>query len=96
MISERTMARYYFDIHEGRSFIRDSEGTDCAGVDALRVEAMNVLPTIAKDVIPTDGDRQAFTVSVRDENNVTVYTATLTFAGLWMGDVPIPEPEPLV
>ena len=90
------MARYFFDIHDGRSFIRDSEGTDCATPDALKDEAMNVLPMVARDVIPTDGDKQAFTVLVRDENNVTVYTATLTFAGLWMGNVPIPEPEPVV
>ena len=90
------MTRYFFDIHDGRSFVRDPEGTECANPDDLIVEAMNVLPLVAKDVIPTDGDRQAFTLSVRDENNVTVYTATMTFAGLWMGDVPIPKPEPVV
>ena len=90
------MPRYFFDIYDGRSFIRDSEGTDCANVDAIKDEAMNALPVIARDVIPTDGDKRAFTVPVRDETNLTVYSATLTFAGLWMGDVPIPEPEPMV
>ena len=90
------MARYYFDIHDGRAFIRDPVGTECAGPADLRFEAMSVLPLIAKDLIPTAGDKQAFTVLVRDESNATVYTATLTFAGLWMGDAPIPEPEPVV
>jgi len=54
---------------------------------------MNALPQMAKDVIPKDGDRQAFTVLVRDEKDVTVYTATLTFAALWLSDVPIPKQD---
>ncbi|GJE15259.1 hypothetical protein FOHLNKBM_6340 [Methylobacterium longum] len=55
---------------------------------------MHALPFVAKEAIPRAvSDTQAFTVLVRDENNTTVYTATLTFAGLWVGDVPIPEPD---
>ena len=55
---------------------------------------MHALPFVAKEVIPrTASDTQAFTVLVRDENNATVYTATLTFAGLWVGDIPIPGPD---
>ena len=88
------MARYYFDIHDGQALIRDTQGSECIDDDAVRQEAMGTLPAIARDVIPTDGDKQAFTVLVRDENNMTVYMATLTFAGLWMGDMPIPEHEP--
>ncbi|WP_375410047.1 DUF6894 family protein [uncultured Methylobacterium sp.] len=88
------MARYYFDIHDGQVLIRDTQGSECIDDDAVRQEAMGTLPAIARDVIPTDGDKQAFTVLVRDENNMTVYMATLTFAGLWMGDMPIPEHEP--
>ncbi len=42
---------------------------------------------------PRDGDRQAFTALVRDESGLTVYTATLTFAGLWVGDIPIPDAD---
>lgn len=87
------MARYFFDIHDGQVLRRDAIGTECQGGEAVRREAMHTLPEIAKSTIPTDGDRQAFTVSVRNDANVTVYTATLTFAGLWMDDEPIPEPE---
>ncbi|MBB3903984.1 hypothetical protein GGR33_003498 [Methylobacterium brachythecii] len=47
---------------------------------------MHSLPEIARDEIPKDGDQQAYTVLVRDEHNLTVYTATLTFAGLWVRD----------
>jgi hypothetical protein len=87
------MSRYFFDIHDGQDFSRDEVGSECNGREEVRRVAMTTLPAIANDTIPTDGDRQAFTVEVRDEDNVSVYTATLTFAGLWMGDVPIPEPE---
>ncbi len=88
------MARFYFDIHDGSVLRRDPEGTECDGRDAVRQEAMHTLPLIAKSTIPKAArDEQAFTVVVRDENGFTVYTATLTFAGLWMGDVPIPEQD---
>jgi hypothetical protein len=84
--------RYFFDIHDGPSFRRDDVGFECEGRAGVRLEAMCALPAIACDEIPKDGDRQAFTVLVRDENGATVYTATLTFAGLWIGDSPVPEP----
>jgi len=87
------MPRYFFDFHDRPSFRRDAMGTECDGFEGVRFEAMKTLPQIACDLIPTDGDRQAFTVLVRDEKDNTVYTATLTFAGLWMGDTPIPEVE---
>ncbi|KQP83074.1 hypothetical protein [Methylobacterium sp. Leaf117] len=88
------MARYFFDFFDG-TVMRDSVGHECAGSDEIRHEAMKALPEIAKGVIPQDGDKQAFTVSVRNAGNLTVYTATLTFAGVWMGeDVPPPE-EPM-
>ncbi|WP_043712111.1 hypothetical protein [Methylobacterium sp. 285MFTsu5.1] len=87
------MSRYFFDIHTGSTFSRDPVGTECDGMEGIRHEAMRSLPAIARDEIPKDGDRQAFTVLVRDGNNRTVYTAALTFAGLWIGDSPIPEPE---
>lgn len=87
------MPRYFFDIHNGPSFSRDAIGSECEGQEGIRFEAMRALPSIARDEIPKGGDRQAFTVLVRDKDDITVYSATLTFAGLWIGDVPIPEPE---
>ncbi len=87
------MPRYFFDIHSGSTFSRDPVGTECSGYEGIRSEAMRALPSIARDEIPKDGDRQAFTVLVRDKDDITVYSATLTFAGVWIGDEPIPEPE---
>lgn len=84
------MARYFFDIHDGRTFFRDTEGHECADAHEIRHEAMLALPEIARQEIPKlAADTQAFTVAVRNEQGQTVYTATLTFAGIWM-DKPIP------
>ncbi|GJD59628.1 hypothetical protein MTDSW087_04853 [Methylobacterium dankookense] len=43
---------------------------------------MITLPEISRWAIPCDGDKQAFTVLIRDEAGGVIYTATLTFAGL--------------
>ncbi|MFC6738341.1 DUF6894 family protein [Methylobacterium tardum] len=75
------MPRYFFDIHDGQ-FQRDEEGVECADFEAARREAVASLPEMARFVLPNDSDTHAFTVLVRDEGGVIVYTATLTFAGL--------------
>lgn len=91
------MARYFFDIHCESLFTRDVIGLDCSSHEEIRREAMGALPAIARDVIAKDRDWQAFMMLVRDESNITVYMATLTFAGSWIGDTPIPtcEGDPL-
>ena len=48
---------------------------------------------MAKEIIPEKGETQAFTVVVRNAANATVYTATVSFAGLWLGELPIPPGE---
>lgn len=75
------MPRYFFDFHDGE-FRRDDHGTQCADLEAARREAMLTLPEIARFAIPSGGDDQAFTMSIRDESGAVVYTASLTFAGL--------------
>ncbi|WP_246775839.1 DUF6894 family protein [Methylobacterium aquaticum] len=89
------MGRYYFDIHDGQHLIRDNVGTECGGPDVIRAEAMTALPAIARDTIPKDGDRQALTVIVRNASNLTVYTATLTFASIWLGEEMPPTSDDL-
>ncbi len=77
------MPRYFFDIHDGQRFVRDSEGTECADLEDARHNARATLPEIARFAIPSDGDHQAFTVIVRLEGReAALYTATLTYAGL--------------
>ena len=77
------MPLYFFDItSSGSQQDRDDEGTECADLDEVRLAAMRVLPDIARDDLPADGDRQTFTMVARDEDGHAVYTATLTFAGV--------------
>lgn len=85
------MPRYFFDFSHGET-MRDPVGHECAGQEDIRNEAMRALPEFAKGSIPEDGDNQGYMVTVRNESNFTVYTATLTFAGTWLGD-DIPPPE---
>lgn len=79
------MARYFFDFADGET-TRDRVGEDCGGREDISSAVMKALPEIAAGKIPDDGDEQAFTMAVRNESNVTVYTATVTFAGRWLGD----------
>lgn len=78
------MAMYYFDTFENGEHVEDDEGLECSTPEQVRCEAMKALPSIAKEEIPNDGDRQAFTVLVKDETGKLVYSATLTYAGLWL------------
>ncbi|MER2266353.1 DUF6894 family protein [Methylobacterium oxalidis] len=85
--SEEPVPRYFFDIVDGGPR-RDDTGTECAGMADVRGAAMKVLPDIAREEIPGDGDRRFFTVVARDEAGEAVYTATLSFAGIWLKDRP--------
>ncbi|MGU3536395.1 DUF6894 family protein [Methylobacterium sp. A54F] len=74
------MPRYFFDITDGGSH-RDDIGTECIDLEAVRREAMRVLPDIARDRVFRDGDRQVFTVVARDADGHAVYMGTLGFSG---------------
>jgi hypothetical protein len=78
------MARYFFHILGDGPDTRDNQGVELASLNHVRREAMRVLPEIARDEVPRDGDHQSFTVLVTDERDHPVYTATLTFAGIWL------------
>ncbi|WP_027174075.1 hypothetical protein [Methylobacterium sp. 10] len=77
------MPVYYFDINDGRNE-RDEEGVYCADLQAAVLQAKKSLPTIAADEVPKDGERQAITVLVTDEDGKAVYLAALAFTGTWL------------
>jgi hypothetical protein len=79
------MPRYFFDVHDGTRMQRDDDGTECGTVEDARTHAKQVLPAIALHELPPDGDRMAYTVLVRDEENNLIYSGTLSFAGLMLG-----------
>ncbi len=78
------MALYYFDIHDGEHDTRDEEGSEFAELDAVRREAIRILPDIAREVMPNDGDRRDVIVDVRNGTGMVIYTATLSLIGRWM------------
>ena len=61
------MPRYFFDINDGINQ-RDDEGVECVSLQAAVHEAKRLLPEIAADEVPKDGERQAITVLVRDHD----------------------------
>ncbi|PXW51407.1 hypothetical protein [Methylobacterium sp. B4] len=77
------MPRFFFDVHDGRNE-RDDEGLVFADVQAAALEAKRLLPEIARDEVPKDGERQAITVLVTDEEGCPVYSAALCFVGTWL------------
>lgn len=79
------MPLYFFDdTFENGQYSPDDLGLLCSSLPKARMEAMKALPSIANDEIPRDGDRQVFTVLVRNEDGEAVYSATSTFAKLWL------------
>ena len=80
---ERAVARFFFDIHDG-SVTHDDDGTELPDVEAVRRHARSILPPIAAEEIPTGNDRRHFAILVTDEDGCPVYSATLTYTGLWL------------
>lgn len=77
------MPRYFFDVHDG-VLQRDDAGTECADIEEVRRVAKRLLPDIARENIPQDGDRHIYTVLVTSEDGQPIYSAVLSFAGVWL------------
>jgi hypothetical protein len=73
--------RFYFDIADGE-LQRDEEGLECENVEAAREKVMASLSDVAELITSNNGDNQAVTVTVRDEDGSQLYAGTLSFAGL--------------
>lgn len=77
------MPRYYFDIYDG-GVARDDDGTTLEDLPAVRQHVLRLLPDIARDEVPDDGDRRTFSVVVTDEDGKPIYAATLSYTGPWL------------
>lgn len=78
------MPNYFFDVHNDGKVQKDDTGTECSDWQAVREAAMRFLPDIAREEMPKDGDQRSLVVLVTDENKHPIYSATLSFAGLWL------------
>ncbi len=71
------MPCYYFDAHDGRTFIEDLVGTELDSLEAAEERALQALPDMAREEAPERGHR-TMVVKVRDEAGRTVLRVGLT------------------
>lgn len=77
------MTYYFFDVIDGRT-VNDPVGVNLPDLAAVRREVVRFLPEIAQDELRRDErDAQTVVVVVRDEAGQPVYTANLSYAGIW-------------
>ena len=79
------MPRYFFDLYDGDTEAKDTEGLDFVDREAMRRAAIAELPDIARDVLP-DGDEREFVVAVRSERGEVVFRAALVLRAGWVAD----------
>lgn len=77
------MPRFCFDL-KGFHHERDDDGVICADLQSAVREAKKLLPIIASDEVPSDGEHHAVTVLVSDEDGKLVYSGVLSFVGNWL------------
>lgn len=58
--------RYYFDIRDGDDFSRDDIGFDLRDDKAARLQATVALIEMARDYLPSDGNRRHLMIEVRN------------------------------
>jgi Domain of unknown function (DUF6894) len=72
------MPQYFFDTRDGSGLLRDEEGLQLNGIREARNQATQALVDLARDVIP-GSERGELTIEVRDQLNVPVLRAALSF-----------------
>jgi hypothetical protein len=84
VLMEAALSRYFFDLHDNGKVQKDDMGTEFENLDEVRAAAMRFLPDIAREEVPSDGDCRAFVVLVTDEDARPVYSAMLSYTGVWL------------
>jgi hypothetical protein len=77
------MARYFFDLHDGKGTSSDREGAECADAQAVSALTTKILSEIVSKEVKLDGQMNFF-VSVRDEVGRIAHVATLTLTNKWL------------
>jgi hypothetical protein len=79
------MPRYFFDQYDGTQTSRDEVGTELAGTDEARRQAVVTLSEVAKEKFPADGDFEELGMNVRDSSGTTLLYVSLAFSVTWGG-----------
>ncbi len=78
------MARYYFDVLDGRLF-HDEVGVEFPDRAAARTEALRSLPEMARNIRNIE-DGHEVSVTMRDEAGREIFAATLTIDARWLDE----------
>jgi hypothetical protein len=77
------MPLYFFIFNEDSApSPPDTMGTELPSLECVPEEAVAVLANNAKDRLP-DGDHRVFFASVRNEEGLVIFTASLTLRSGW-------------
>lgn len=76
------MPKFFIDTNDGDLFFHDGDGFEFADAEEAREAAIDTLPDMARSKLP-DGDHRTFVTTVRDDQGIVIYEATLTMAGAW-------------
>jgi hypothetical protein len=79
------MPLYFFDFNDDDDRVPsapDTMGTDLPSLALVPEEAVAVLANIARDRLP-DGNSRVFSASVRNEEGLVIFTASLTLKSGW-------------
>jgi hypothetical protein len=73
------MPRYFFDIEDGTTSMRDAEGSDLADLRAAQREAAETLVEMGRDVFRTR-DSGTLSAAIRDDGDRILLTVSLTLS----------------
>lgn len=71
------MPRYFIDLHDGATHVKDTVGFELSDSDAAREKLVRIMTTVAQGFTPAK-DRQDYLAVVRDDARRVVYRAHLT------------------
>ena len=71
------MPRFYFDVHEGSTCLRDEAGLVFPNEAAAEKEAAKAAGEMARDLL-ADGDHQEVCIEVRDEGRSPLAAVTVS------------------
>ncbi|MGV7033309.1 DUF6894 family protein [Methylobacterium symbioticum] len=71
------MPRYFIDLHDGATFVRDTVGFDLTNEAEARERLVRIMTKIAQGLTPAP-DRQDFLAVVRDDTRQVILRAHLS------------------
>jgi hypothetical protein len=77
------MPLYFIDVYNGETYVPDTEGQMLGTPEEARSAALNLLPEVARKVLP-EGNQRVMMTHVKDANGRPVFRAILSLTGEWL------------